>query len=149
MTVIVATALGVARPIALGEDYFFSATKPRKQAFSLKSEGANHFALEEAQMRTIVAALIGIAALAGTVAAPAQAMPIAPLGTVDSGVTFVAQGCGPGFYRGPYGHCHPMGYRAPGVVVGVPAVGVYGGYRRYPYAHPYYHPYAHPYYRRY
>jgi hypothetical protein len=105
-------------------------------------------------MRTIAAALIGIAALAGTVAesltvVPAQAMPIAPLGDVNSGVTFVAQGCGPGFYRGPYGHCHPMGYGAPGVVVGVPAVGVYGGYRPYAYAHPYYHPYAHPYYRPY
>jgi hypothetical protein len=53
----------------------FKCDQPRKQAF--KSEGTSHFALEEAQMKTIVAALIGIAPLAGTVAVPAQAMPIA------------------------------------------------------------------------
>jgi hypothetical protein len=28
-----------------------------------------------------------------------------------------AQGCGPGWARGPYGHCRPMGYVAPRVVV--------------------------------
>jgi hypothetical protein len=38
-------------------------------------------------------------------------------------------GCGPGWTRGPYGHCHPMGY---GVAV-VP--GPYYGF--HPYAHPY------------
>ena len=48
-----------------------------------------------------------------------------------SGVTPVAFGCGPGWTRGPYGGCHPMGYVAPGARV-------YGYYGYHPYAHPYY-----------
>ena len=59
-------------------------------------------------------------------AVPATAMPIAPLKDAPSGLTLVAMGCGPGWTRGPYGNCHPMGYVAPGI-----------------YAHPYaYRPYA-------
>jgi hypothetical protein len=59
---------------------------------------------------------------------PAAAMPVAPLTDLVSGLTRVAMGCGPGWTRGPYGRCHPMGYVTPG-----PAYGVY--------AHPYgYHP---------
>ena len=77
-------------------------------------------------------------ALLGLAAVPAQAMPIAPLGAFQSDLTLVAQGCGPGFYRGPYGNCRPMGYGAPGAVYGY-----------HPYAHPYYHPYAHRYYHPY
>jgi hypothetical protein len=69
-------------------------------------------------------------ALLGPAAVPAAAMPVAPLTDLVSGLTRVAMGCGPGWTRGPYGRCHPMGYVAPG-----PAYGVY--------AHPYgYHPYA-------
>ena len=72
-------------------------------------------------------ALLGLAA-----AAPVQAMPFLPLSDGQPGVTLAAYGCGPGWTRGPYGHCHPMGYGARPVY----------GY------HPYYaHPYAHPYYR--
>ena len=67
-------------------------------------------------------------ALAGlSAAAPVQAMPFAPLSDGPPSVSLVAYGCGPGWTRGPYGHCHPMGY-APRPVYG-------------------YHPYAHPYYR--
>ena len=78
-------------------------------------------------MRNILVA--SAIALSGLAAAPAKAMPFAPLTDSPSGVTFVAMGCGPGWTRGPYGHCHPMGaYAAPR-----PAYG-YG-----------YHPYAHPY----
>jgi hypothetical protein len=66
-------------------------------------------------------ALLGLSA-----AAPSQAMPFARADKTDAGVTFVAYGCGPGFTRGPYGHCHPMGYVAP----------------RPAYVHPYAHPYA-------
>jgi len=66
-------------------------------------------------------------ALAGlSAAAPSQAMPVAPADKADLGVTLVAYGCGAGFTRGPYGHCHPMGYLPPR-----PA------YRYHPYAHPY------------
>jgi len=38
-----------------------------------------------------------------------QAMPLAPLGGQQGAeVIQVAQGCGPGFHRGPYGHCRPL-----------------------------------------
>ena len=59
-------------------------------------------------------------------AAPASAMPFPPLAQEASSVTLAAYGCGPGWTRGPYGHCHPMGY--------------YAGPRPYAwgYAHPYY-----------
>lgn len=48
--------------------------------------------------------------IAGIVLTPtAQAAPLSPLlpGTLqaDAPVTLVAQGCGPGFARGPYGGC--------------------------------------------
>jgi hypothetical protein len=73
-------------------------------------------------------------ALFGLAAAPANAMPFPPLVDAPSDVTFVAYGCGPGWTRGPYGRCHPMG----GVYVAPPVYGfaapVYGyGYRPYAY----------------
>lgn len=52
-------------------------------------------------------------AFRGLAAVPATAMPIAPLTDAPSGVALVAWGCGPGWTRRPYGHCHPMGYGAP------------------------------------
>jgi hypothetical protein len=68
-------------------------------------------------------------ALLGLAAAPADAMPFPPVGDGPSGATFVAYGCGPGWTRGPYGGCHPMG----GVYV-APGPRVYGyGYRPYAY----------------
>jgi hypothetical protein len=56
-------------------------------------------------------------------AAPAQS-PAGLVQAIDQGGLLqpVAQGCGPGFYRGPYGHCRPMGgggvVVAPGLAVG-------------------------------
>lgn len=48
----------------------------------------------------------------GTLGA-ANAMPLAPLNSADTAaVIHVAQGCGPGFARGPYGGCRPM-FRGP------------------------------------
>jgi hypothetical protein len=44
----------------------------------------------------------------GGMAATAEAMPV---GSATSGapeITLVAQGCGPGYMRGPYGGCRPM-----------------------------------------
>lgn len=32
----------------------------------------------------------------------------APVGNADSAIVKIAEGCGPGFWRGPAGHCHPM-----------------------------------------
>jgi hypothetical protein len=64
-------------------------------------------------------ALMVSAAFVGLAAVPATAMPIASLNDSSSGLTLAAWGCGPGWTRGPYGHCHPMGY-GPG-----PAYGFY------------------------
>ena len=75
--------------------------------------------------------LIVAATLFGAAVAPASAMPIAPAPTGDANITLAANGCGPGWYRGPYGACHPMGY------YGAP---VYAApvYRPYPYYGGYY-----------
>lgn len=40
-----------------------------------------------------------------------QAMPLAPLGPYisdDGAIIRVADGCGPGMHRGPYGACRPL-----------------------------------------
>lgn len=64
-------------------------------------------------MKTILAA--AVFAIAGLGAA--NAMPLAPLSAADTAAVIqVAQGCGPGFARGPYGRCRPMA-RGPVVVV--------------------------------
>jgi hypothetical protein len=83
-------------------------------------------------------------ALVGLAAAPAQAMPFAPL-TDAPGVTLAAYGCGPGWTRGPYGGCHPMGYG-----VGRPAYRYgygYHPYHRYGYGYRPYHRYGYRVYR--
>jgi hypothetical protein len=59
-------------------------------------------------------------------AVPARAMPIPAFSDAPSAATMVAFGCGPGWTRGPYGHCHPMGW-------GYPAYGY--GYRYGPVRH--------------
>jgi hypothetical protein len=66
-------------------------------------------------------ALVGFSA-----AAPSQAMPFAPDNEAGASATLIAYGCGAGFTRGPYGHCHAMGHLPPRPVYG-------------------YHPHAHPY----
>jgi hypothetical protein len=49
------------------------------------------------------------AALAfGLVSAASAAVPAAPVGGSNSLIIKVAEGCGPGFWRGPGGHCHPF-----------------------------------------
>lgn len=49
------------------------------------------------------ALIVGLAtsAVAGIIA-------VAPLGSSAPVITRVAEGCGPGFWRGPGGRCHPM-----------------------------------------
>jgi hypothetical protein len=61
---------------------------------------------------------MGLALGISTVASAAMLPSL--VGGGDTGIVKVAQGCGPGWHRGPYGRCHPMGY-----------------------VHPYYHPYHH------
>jgi hypothetical protein len=41
-------------------------------------------------------------------AASAQAAMVAPPVERGSAVVLIAEGCGPGWWRGPAGHCHPM-----------------------------------------
>ncbi|WP_414471331.1 GCG_CRPN prefix-to-repeats domain-containing protein [Microvirga sp. M2] len=73
-------------------------------------------------------------------------------GRVGVAPAAAAQGCGPGFHRGPYGYCRPNAY---GRYYGVPRYyyrgGYYGrpyyGYRRPYYGRPYYG-YRGGYYRR-
>lgn len=49
----------------------------------------------------------------GLMTASAQAMPIYPVDkSAANEITRVAQGCGPGFHRGPYGACRPL-YNCP------------------------------------
>ena len=92
--------------------------------------------------KTLIASAL---VLVGSAAVPAQAMPLPSLSGIPSAATLVAYGCGPGWTRGPYGNCHP--------------IGGYYGYHHYYYGHYYYHPYYyhryyyhpyyHPYYRGY
>ena len=56
-------------------------------------------------MRTVflgVALAFGLATVAGAAVTPA------PVGNANSPVIKAAEGCGPGFWRGPGGKCHPM-----------------------------------------
>lgn len=60
---------------------------------------------EHPMFRSIVLSAVlafGLATAASAGIAPA---PVEPVG---NSVIKVAEGCGPGFWRGPEGHCHPM-----------------------------------------
>ena len=49
----------------------------------------------------------------GSMTVSTQAMPIYPVDKpISNEITRVAQGCGPGFHRGPYGACRPL-YNCP------------------------------------
>jgi hypothetical protein len=62
-------------------------------------------------MKLIVASAFAVGL--GLMASSAQAMPLAPLDQAASADTIrVAQGCGPGFHRGPAGACRPL-YNCP------------------------------------
>ena len=57
---------------------------------------------------TMKGVFFGVALAFGVSTAVSAAMIPAPLGTTDSAVVKVAEGCGPGFWRGPGGRCHPF-----------------------------------------
>jgi hypothetical protein len=82
-------------------------------------------------MKTLLAAAFVISAIAGFGAA--NAMPLAPVApTANADIIQVAQGCGPGFHRGPGGGCRPNGgavvvVRPPVVVRPAPVVVVRPG----------------------
>ena len=70
-------------------------------------------------MKKILAAALLAATMAGIGAANA-AMPVTPLNAAGTAeVIQVAQGCGPGYARGPRGFCRPM-YRAAPVIRSCP-----------------------------
>jgi hypothetical protein len=54
-------------------------------------------------MRIVLAGLLAI----GLASSANAGVPVAPLKS-GSGLTRVAEGCGPGRWRGPGGRCHPM-----------------------------------------
>lgn len=56
----------------------------------------------------MISKLVLGAALAIGFAASAQAAMTVPAMDKGAAVTLVAEGCGPGFWRGPGGHCHPF-----------------------------------------
>jgi len=59
-------------------------------------------------MKLLTSALLG---LSMTLAAAAQAAPIAPLPTPDASIVMVSGGCGPFGHRGPFGGCRANGPR--------------------------------------
>jgi hypothetical protein len=65
-------------------------------------------------MKSLVAiVVIAGAGLIGAVSS--QAMPVVPLHQDQASTVIpVAQGCGPGMHRGPYGHCRPLYSCPPG-----------------------------------
>ena len=70
-------------------------------------------------MKTILgAAAIVLAGLGNAIAMPASPLAL----TENPTITRVAQGCGPGWARGPMGRCRPMGYRAGPVYRAAPVV---------------------------
>ncbi len=63
-------------------------------------------------MKTI-STLLSVSALF-VITSTAQAMPVAPSGAPQGEIINVAQGCGPGRHRGPWGHCRALYTCPPG-----------------------------------
>jgi hypothetical protein len=68
--------------------------------------GRIHIGREEYRMTRTV--LLGVALAFGLATAAGAAVSPAPVGNASSLVIKAAEGCGPGFWRGPGGKCHPM-----------------------------------------
>jgi hypothetical protein len=54
------------------------------------------------RMKLILSAILSV----GLVTSASAAMSVAPILDSDPGFVRVAEGCGPGGWRGPYGQCH-------------------------------------------
>jgi len=52
--------------------------------------------------------LLSAAFAAGLATSAFAGVLVAPVGDAGVTITRVAEGCGPGFWRGPNGNCHPM-----------------------------------------
>ena len=64
-------------------------------------------------MKILAASLLSLGLGLAAVSA-SQAMPVAPIAPSQGEIIQVAQGCGPGFHRGPYGACRPLYSCPPG-----------------------------------
>lgn len=87
-------------------------------------------------MRPLAGTMMAAALLALSAGA-ADAFPAPRQAAPADGVTLVAQGCGPGAWRGPWGHCRDTPYYGPlpaGVVVPT-GNGCPPGYWRGPWGH--------------
>ncbi len=90
--------------------------------------------------KTLAMIISSTAALAAA-ASPSQAMPFPSSAETSSMIVHIANGCGPGWYRGPGGACHRFGHGPyPGGYWG-PYRGAYGwngcppGFWRGPWGH--------------
>jgi hypothetical protein len=76
-----------------------------ESAATLAKRVDDKFRKERMMVRSIIlsaALALGLATAANAGITPSS------VGKTDSLVVKVAEGCGPGFWRGPMGHCHPM-----------------------------------------
>jgi hypothetical protein len=64
-------------------------------------------------MKILAASLLSLGLGLAAVTA-SQAIPVAPIASSQPEVIQVAQGCGPGFHRGPYAACRPLYSCPPG-----------------------------------
>jgi hypothetical protein len=60
------------------------------------------------EYRMIRTAFLGVALAFGVATVASAAVTPVPAGNANTLVIKVAEGCGPGFWRGPGGKCHPM-----------------------------------------
>jgi hypothetical protein len=82
-------------------------------AVSLKPPRRGESRGKEKSMKLLVASAFAVGF--GLMAASAQAMPVYPVDkSAPNEIIRVAQGCGPGFHRGPGGACRPLFSCPPG-----------------------------------
>ncbi|MGO9133737.1 MAG: GCG_CRPN prefix-to-repeats domain-containing protein [Methylovirgula sp.] len=54
--------------------------------------------------------LLSAALVAGLATSAMAGVMVSPLGDTGTTITRVAEGCGPGMWRGPHGGCHPYAH---------------------------------------
>jgi hypothetical protein len=107
--VLAITALTQAEPIlntALRDVALRAKNLPLTSGPLLLCGGDDFYPPMEDFMLKRLSTLVAAGAFVALLAPAAQALPLAPLSTSPDTI-LVAQGCGPGFHRGPYGRCRP------------------------------------------
>src|SRR5580658_800105 len=77
-----------------------------RESVQVTGGGWIHISREEYRMMRTV--FLGVALAFGLATAGSAAVTPAVVGNANSLVIKAAEGCGPGFWRGPAGKCHPM-----------------------------------------